>query len=218
MRMKILTTFCVGLAFLAVIVAPVPSEGGSVLDLLPKEDEVFSKLPKNPAGDPELEGEAWDILDEKLSSSTSSCVKCHYEEEKYAQMTMDWAQTKHGQNKVDCSRCHGGNSEGATLKEAKGSETKFKKLDPRFKDKIGPMESFNDLAFEYCGQCHGEIYRDWKTGIHGKRTGSWNGEKQYRLCVYCHNPHNPKFPQLKPMPAPWRPEEISTKLKKKPAH
>lgn len=216
--MKMFLAFFVLLAFLAMNAAPAISGEGSVLDLLPKQEEIYSKLPKNPEGDPELEGEAWDILDEKLSSSPSSCVKCHYEEEKYAIMTMNWATTKHGQNKVDCSRCHGGNSEGATLKEAKGPETKFKKLDPRLQNRKGPMESFDDLAFEYCGQCHGTMYRDWKTGIHGKRTGSWNGEKEYRLCIYCHNPHNPKFPQLKPMPPPRRPEEISTKLTKKSAH
>jgi hypothetical protein len=45
-------------------------------------------------------------------------------------------------------------------------------------------------------------------GIHGKRTGSWNGAKQYLLCVHCHNPHSPHFAPLKPMPPPTRPENI----------
>ncbi len=26
-----------------------------------------------------------------------------------------------------------------------------------------------------CGQCHGRIHRDWKAGVHGQRTGFWNG-------------------------------------------
>ncbi|MBF0541283.1 MAG: hypothetical protein HQK91_07525 [Nitrospirae bacterium] len=62
-------------------------------------------------------------------------------------------------------------------------------------------------SYALCGQCHGEIYRDWKVGLHGKRTGMWNGEKMYRLCVNCHNPHDPKFKELKPEPAPLRPSE-----------
>ena len=63
-------------------------------------------------------------------------------------------------------------------------------------------------SYELCGQCHGDKLRDWKVGIHGKRTGSWNGAKQYLLCVHCHNPHSPHFAPLKPMPPPTRPEQI----------
>jgi len=48
-------------------------------------------------------------------------------------------------------------------------------------------------SYRLCGQCHGDKYRDWKAGIHGKRTGNWNGTKQYLLCAHCHNPHNPEF-------------------------
>jgi hypothetical protein len=63
-------------------------------------------------------------------------------------------------------------------------------------------------SYNLCGQCHGTIFRDWKAGIHGKRTGEWNGRKQYRLCVHCHNPHNPKFKPIKPLPPPNKPLEI----------
>ncbi len=61
-----------------------------------------------------------------------------------------------------------------------------------------------------CGQCHGDIYRDWKLGIHGKRTGYWNGPKRYLLCVNCHWPHDPHFKPLKPLPPPVRPEFLGT--------
>ena len=64
------------------------------------------------------------------------------------------------------------------------------------------------VSYELCGQCHGEKLRDWRAGVHGKRTGSWNGQKQYLLCVNCHNPHSPHFKSLKPMPPPTRPENI----------
>lgn len=63
-------------------------------------------------------------------------------------------------------------------------------------------------SFKLCGQCHGDKYRDWKVGVHGKRTGDWNGKKLYRLCVNCHNPHSPHFKPLKPLPPPVRQEDI----------
>lgn len=68
----------------------------------------------------------------------------------------------------------------------------------------GDLIPFTESYF-LCGQCHGNIFRDWKTGIHGKRIGFWNGEKQYYLCVNCHNQHSPKFQPLKPLPVPVRP-------------
>jgi hypothetical protein len=71
----------------------------------------------------------------------------------------------------------------------------------------GDLVSFEE-SYYLCGQCHGTIFRDWKAGTHGKRTGEWNGKKQYRLCVQCHNPHSPKFKPIKPMPPPNNPLEI----------
>lgn len=65
-----------------------------------------------------------------------------------------------------------------------------------------------DESYQLCGQCHGDKLRDWKVGIHGKRTGEWNGKKHYLLCVHCHNPHSPKFPSLRPLPPPVRQEDI----------
>lgn len=71
----------------------------------------------------------------------------------------------------------------------------------------GRLLGFNE-SFRLCGQCHGPKYRDWRLGIHGKRTGEWDGAKQYYLCVHCHNPHSPKFQSLEPMPPPRKPENI----------
>jgi hypothetical protein len=71
----------------------------------------------------------------------------------------------------------------------------------------GKLLDFKE-SYKLCGQCHGEKYRDWKVGVHGKRTGEWNGTKEYLLCVHCHNPHSPKFQELKPEPPPLRQEEI----------
>lgn len=69
--------------------------------------------------------------------------------------------------------------------------------------KIGFEESY-----KLCGQCHGDKYRDWRAGVHGKRTGNWDGEKLYRLCVSCHNPHAPRFAPIQPLPPPVRQEDI----------
>jgi hypothetical protein len=60
-------------------------------------------------------------------------------------------------------------------------------------------------SYRLCGQCHGEKYRDWRAGVHGRRVGQWNGHKQYLLCAHCHNPHKPRFAPIAPKPAPKRP-------------
>ncbi|MCB9558295.1 MAG: hypothetical protein H6707_19415 [Deltaproteobacteria bacterium] len=67
------------------------------------------------------------------------------------------------------------------------------------------------VSYRLCGQCHGPKLREWRVGIHGKRTGYWNGKKRYLLCAHCHNPHSPHFKPIKPLPPPRRPLRISTK-------
>lgn len=71
----------------------------------------------------------------------------------------------------------------------------------------GKVISFEE-SYYLCGQCHGTIFRDWKAGVHGKRTGEWNGKRVYRLCVHCHNPHQPRFKPLEPKPPPVKPSHI----------
>lgn len=71
----------------------------------------------------------------------------------------------------------------------------------------GSLVPFTE-SYRLCGQCHGTQFRDWRTGIHGKRTGFWSGPKRYLLCVNCHNPHSPHFAPLKPLPPPIRPQYL----------
>jgi hypothetical protein len=72
----------------------------------------------------------------------------------------------------------------------------------------GKLLDFKE-SYKLCGQCHGDKLRDWKVGVHGRRTGDWNGKKQYYLCVSCHNPHSPKFKPIKPEPPPvWEDESL----------
>lgn len=83
--------------------------------------------------------------------------------------------------------------------------------DAKNRDKLhladGRLVDFNE-SYVLCGQCHGPKLRDWRNGIHGRRTGKWNGQKKYLLCAHCHNPHTPKFKKVKPEPAPTRPENL----------
>ena len=72
----------------------------------------------------------------------------------------------------------------------------------------GELVPFGE-SYRVCGQCHGEKYRDWRAGVHGRRTGEWNGRKEYQLCVHCHDPHAPKFKPLTPEPAPLRPQRTA---------
>ena len=80
----------------------------------------------------------------------------------------------------------------------------------------GKLIKFNEY-YRVCEQCHKKIVREWKVGVHGKRTGNWNGEKQHWQCTQCHDPHNPPFKALEPMPAPRSPLNIRTSDKKQSA-
>ncbi len=122
-----------------------------------------------------------------------------------------------------CSNCHAGLPVNPKPRELKDEHTDIKLhhleqgqwcLDchnAADRDKLklasGVTISFNE-SYRLCGQCHGDIYKDWKAGIHGKRIGYFKGgTRTYFLCVNCHNPHDPKFKPLKPLPPPIRPEK-----------
>jgi hypothetical protein len=84
--------------------------------------------------------------------------------------------------------------------------------DARNRDKLrlfnGEVINFTE-SYRLCGECHGNVYRAWKAGIHGKRTGYFTGpgKRTYLLCAHCHDPHEPKFKPIKPEPPPLRPTE-----------
>jgi hypothetical protein len=121
-----------------------------------------------------------------------------------------------------CSDCHGGMELNAKKRVLKEAHTDIKLHhadsvrwcldchDPANRDKLklasGEPVDFTE-SYILCGQCHGPTYRDWKAGIHGKRTGYFSGgSRMYYLCVNCHNPHDPKFKPIKPEPPPFRPQ------------
>ena len=131
-----------------------------------------------------------------FSDGIFPCNDCHSSQKPNpSRRTLEWHEdiqeifTHDSQNRW-CLDCHDLNNRDS-LRLASGKLLNFKE------------------SYKLCGQCHGDKLRDWKVGVHGRRIGEWNGKKQYFLCVSCHNPHSPKFAQLKPEPPPFREDEIN---------
>ncbi|MCP3687645.1 MAG: hypothetical protein GY784_04450 [Gammaproteobacteria bacterium] len=106
---------------------------------------------------------------------------------------------QHGRGAMWCLNCH-------------SAENRTKLI-----DHFGNEISFNQPQ-KLCGKCHGQVYRDWRDGIHGKRIGMWKttGKKRWWTCTECHNPHdvqqgmrNSGFAQLQPEPAPAVPKGMA---------
>lgn len=123
-----------------------------------------------------------------------------------------------------CSSCHASMELNRTKRELKDEHSDIKLhhaetmrwcLDchnARNRDKLrlynGELINFTE-SYRLCGECHGNLYRSWKAGIHGKRTGYFGGvgKRTYFLCAHCHDPHEPEFKPIKPEPPPFRPSE-----------
>ena len=121
-----------------------------------------------------------------------------------------------------CSQCHDGKDVDVTRRELEAhteivlhhdehNRWCLDCHDAKNRDKLhsasGELIDFSE-SYRLCGQCHGDKLRDWRKGIHGKRTGSWSGKKQYLLCASCHDPHSPRFKQMRPEPPPARPDSL----------
>ena len=91
-----------------------------------------------------------------------------------------------------CSNCHAGLELNTQKRELKDEHSSIKLhhaekerwcLDCHHgpdRDKLrladGEIIDFTE-SYRLCGQCHGNIYRDWKAGIHGKRVGFIQGRE-----------------------------------------
>jgi hypothetical protein len=115
------------------------------------------------------------------------CQTCHAEIREPAHKDII---LRHAEEQRGCLDCHDADDRDV-LRLANGSPLSF------------------DESYRLCGQCHGTQLRDWRDGLHGKRTGMWDGEATSLLCVHCHrDPHQPSFPSMTPLPPPMRPEDI----------
>ncbi|MDF1562714.1 MAG: cytochrome c3 family protein [Deltaproteobacteria bacterium] len=130
-----------------------------------------------------------------ISEGYFPCSDCHADmetnrERRELEDEHDSVVLKHGTRERWCFDCHDPDNRDE-LRLASGTKIPFEK------------------SYRLCGQCHGPKLRDWRAGVHGKRTGKWNGEKEYLLCVHCHNPHAPLFAPLVPKRRPRAPHEIT---------
>ncbi len=94
---------------------------------------------------------------------------------------------KHGRTEIACGSCHDRNNSNF-LRTSADAPASFTNPSP------------------VCKQCHEDRYRDWTHGLHGKRTGGWNLEKEQLHCINCHSPHSVRFKQMKAEPAPAKPK------------
>jgi hypothetical protein len=121
------------------------------------------------------------------------CSECHEEgqdELTPRALTLAHAEVRvaHGANAGWCFDCH----------------------DPARRDELrlaGGARVPLDDATTLCAQCHGRERTEWETGVHGRRTGRWDGARTELLCVQCHDAHAPRFVAPAALPPPMRPGE-----------
>lgn len=138
--------------------------------------------------EPPAELLAWEPLDDEYYP----CSDCHEDEEtnptvRPLEEEHDDLELKHGD--LWCMSCHDSDDRDS-----------FHLADVT-------RVTFED-SWKLCTQCHAKKLPDWRAGVHGKRTGHWWGAKQYRTCVTCHDPHQPRYRALEPKPPPHRLERI----------
>ena len=154
--------------------------------------------PVDPGPSAEDDQRLFQVPPPPFSEDIYPCTECHDPEEteidteaRELEEMHDDIELHHGPEDRWCFDCH----------------------NPTDRDKLrlvnGSLVGF-DESYRLCGQCHGTIFRDWRHGIHGRRSGNWNGRKTYLLCAHCHNPHSPRFQQLQPLPPPIRPQYLRT--------
>ena len=135
------------------------------------------------------------LKEHPLPARANECKLCHMAKQsqfisKKNRTHLEHAQieAKHGRKILACNYCHDKNNHNLLA-----SRTDF------------PASFANPSPV--CQQCHAEIFRDWKAGIHGKRTGGWTGNERVQFhCIECHDPHSVKFKAMEAKPAPQRPK------------
>ncbi|MBI5693391.1 MAG: hypothetical protein HZC55_25220 [Verrucomicrobia bacterium] len=130
-------------------------------------------------------------LDLVRNGWTYNCMECHkliQARWRYDRPMNEHKDVKleHGNNRF-CLNCHHPTNRNA------------------FVDYDGAEIAQRDVV-QLCAKCHGTTFRDWTAGVHGRQNGFWKtdaGEKTKLRCIQCHDPHQPKFGDMKPL-APLR--------------
>ncbi|NOZ02512.1 MAG: hypothetical protein GXP54_11560 [Deltaproteobacteria bacterium] len=154
-------------------------------------EDTAAKKPATAKPVPAVAGDEIEVPPPPFSEGIYPCSDCHEDMEvnrKRRKLTEEHENIvlKHDEKNRWCLDCHDAEDRDY-LHLASGKKISF------------------DESYLLCGQCHGTKLRDWKAGVHGRRTGYWNGKKKYLLCANCHNPHSPRFKPIPPKPAPRRP-------------
>jgi uncharacterized CHY-type Zn-finger protein len=108
----------------------------------------------------------------------------------------DSLQLRHGHGRLWCLNCHNRQNRDMLI------------------DHFGNPVSYDQPQL-LCGKCHGQVFHDWRQGIHGKRSGSWetNGKKRWWTCTECHNPHEADirpYHTISPERAPALPKGVTS--------
>lgn len=121
-----------------------------------------------------------------------------------------------------CSRCHKengiepdvhGEAFHVTIRVEGHTEENYGCFDCHDRENRDKLRLFNGskielaVSSELCGQCHSTNYKLWRSGLHGKVLGKWNGRKRYTPCTTCHDPHQPAFASRQPERPPTPPEK-----------
>jgi predicted CXXCH cytochrome family protein len=134
-----------------------------------------------------------------LIASMKNCDTCHLTKQVKLDYTPDgdviipkahedWLIVSHGRNNrnINCYNCH----------------------NPQQLDQLVTRDGTKlrlDEATLLCASCHGTTYRDWQAGVHGRTNGYWDRKRggiTRQECTSCHDPHNPTFPKIIPLPGP----------------
>lgn len=198
-RSPVLVTAVAALAALNLLACAAGPHGALAATEAPAEEHIplpppERGLPPDPMSSTETGGQMFNVPPPPFSEGIFPCNDCHEDldtdptprklKEEHRKIKL-----KHDEENRWCLDCHSTENRDQ-LHLASGKQLPFEK------------------SYLLCGQCHGEKLRDWKAGVHGKRTGMWNGDKEYLLCAHCHNPHSPRFKPLAPEPPPLRPTDI----------
>ena len=147
-----------------------------------RPETIDLSYPSRPLGP---DGEATMLPPPPVDDEYFPCSDCHEDEpadpERRELDEHDYIELKHGD--LWCLDCHD------TMER-----------DLLHLSDASPVEM--EESWRLCTRCHAKKIPDWRAGVHGKRTGSWRGPKEYKTCVVCHDPHAPLFKPLQPKPPP----------------
>jgi hypothetical protein len=177
-------------------------------DLTPADtgrNRAEQEMPQLPPGkaEPDFEAETlqvkqflpltpdFEIVPAKTTASMYPCSSCHAWRKVNAtprklerpHNNFELKHSLHGKGVFWCFTCHDlENPQG--LKDLEGNH-------------LSSQESYL-----LCSQCHSRQAKDWAFGAHGKRLGSWNGQRKSLDCAACHYQHSPKHKPRAPMEGP----------------